>query len=44
MVERGDWQIDENGVAGGMDVWREADSEEKWEAYVIPRAVEGVEG
>ncbi|CAN9200651.1 unnamed protein product [Alternaria alternata] len=43
MVERGDWQIDENGVAGGMDVWREADSEEKWEAYVIPRAVEGVE-
>ncbi|KAH8634367.1 hypothetical protein IG631_09767 [Alternaria alternata] len=44
MVERGDWQIDENGVAGGMDVWREADSEEKCEAYVIPRAVEGVEG
>ncbi|KAI4667105.1 uncharacterized protein J4E79_001789 [Alternaria viburni] len=30
MVERGDWQIDENGVAGGMDVWREADSKEKW--------------
>ncbi|CAN9428050.1 unnamed protein product [Alternaria sp. RS040] len=44
MVERGDWQIDENGVAGGMDVWREADSEEKWEAYVLPRAMEGVDG
>ena len=43
MVERGDWQIDENGVAGNMDVWREADTEEKWEKYVIPRAVEGVE-
>jgi hypothetical protein len=43
MVERGDWKIDENGVAGGMDIWREADSEDKWAAYVIPRIVEGVE-
>lgn len=43
MVERGDWQVDENGVVGSMDVWREADSEEKWERYVIPRAVEGQE-
>ncbi|CAO2656576.1 Nn.00g053790.m01.CDS01 [Neocucurbitaria sp. VM-36] len=43
MVERGDWPIDENGVAGGMDVWKEADSKEGWEGYVVPRAVEGVE-
>ena len=43
MVERGDWQIDKNGVAGGMDVWREADSQEGWEGYVVPRVVEGIE-
>jgi hypothetical protein len=35
IVERGDWKIDENGVAGGMDVWKEADAEEHWEKYVI---------
>jgi hypothetical protein len=43
MVERGDWQIDENGVAGGMHVWRETDTGEKWAKYVIPRDVEVVE-
>lgn len=43
IVERGDWQIDENGVAGSIDVWREADTEDKWERYVIPRAVGEVE-
>jgi hypothetical protein len=36
MVERGDWEIDQNGVAGGLDVWREADTELHWEKYVIP--------
>jgi hypothetical protein len=35
MVERGDWKIDENGVAGGIDIWNEADAEEHWEKYVI---------
>lgn len=35
MVECGDWEVDENGVAGGMDVWREADTELGWEKYVI---------
>jgi hypothetical protein len=35
MVERGDWKIDENGVAGGMDIWKEADTQEHWEKYVI---------
>lgn len=43
MVERGDWQVDGNGVAGDMDVWKEADSKENWENYVIPRPVGGVE-
>jgi hypothetical protein len=36
MVERGDWEIDENGVAGGIEIWKEADTEEGWEGYVIP--------
>jgi hypothetical protein len=43
MVERRDWEIDEKGVAGGMGVWREADTEQAWEKYVIPRVIEGVE-
>lgn len=37
MVERGDWTIDENGVAGGMEIWKEADTEEHREKYVIKR-------
>lgn len=37
MVERGDWKIDGNGVAGGMEMWRQADTEEHWEKYVIKR-------
>lgn len=36
MVERGDWKVDENGVVGDMDTWKEADTEERWEKYVIP--------
>ncbi|KAJ8114716.1 hypothetical protein OPT61_g3468 [Boeremia exigua] len=35
MVESGAWQIDENGVAGGMEVWKDADTKEHWEKYVI---------
>lgn len=37
MVERGDWKVDENGVAGGMETWKEADTKEHWEKYVIKR-------
>jgi hypothetical protein len=36
MVERGDWQVDENGVTGGIDKWREADTEAHAEKYVLP--------
>lgn len=36
MVERGDWGVDENGVVGDMDTWKEADTEEGWRKYVIP--------
>ena len=35
MVESGHWKIDENGVVGGMDVWKEADTEEHWSKYVV---------
>lgn len=42
-VESGNSQIDENGVAGRMDVWREADSEGGWKGYVVPMAAVGVE-
>jgi hypothetical protein len=36
MVQRGDWKVDANGVVGGIDEWKKADSEEEWEKYVIP--------
>jgi hypothetical protein len=36
MVQRGDWKVDADGVIGGIEKWREADTEESWEKYVIP--------
>ncbi|KAL4952023.1 hypothetical protein BDW69DRAFT_201026 [Aspergillus filifer] len=35
-VERGDWDVDGDGVAGGIEKFREADTEEHWEEYWIP--------
>lgn len=35
MVEEGSWDVDENGVAGGMEKFKNADTEEHWEKYVI---------
>jgi hypothetical protein len=32
-VENEDWQVDQDGVAGGEDVWKEADMEETAENY-----------
>jgi len=32
-VENEDWQIDQNGVADGEDIWKEADTEENAEDY-----------
>lgn len=29
------WSVDENGVAGGLDIWKEADTE-KWQDYWLP--------
>jgi hypothetical protein len=36
MVQRGDWKVDADGVMGGVEKWKEADTEELWEKYVIP--------
>ena len=36
MVGRGDWKVDENGVVGDVETWREADTEEGWRKYVVP--------
>ncbi|KAL3442491.1 hypothetical protein BJX65DRAFT_312803 [Aspergillus insuetus] len=35
-VESGDWDVTEDGVAGGLDKFREADTEENWAKYWIP--------
>lgn len=35
-VEMGDWEVDQDGVIGGIDKFREADTEEHWREYVIP--------
>ncbi|KAL3428597.1 hypothetical protein BDV09DRAFT_201433 [Aspergillus tetrazonus] len=35
-VERGNWDIDRDGVVGGIEKFREADTEEHWEKYWIP--------
>ncbi|KAL4966711.1 uncharacterized protein BDV14DRAFT_198834 [Aspergillus stella-maris] len=35
-VESGDWTVDADGVAGGIEKFREADTEEHWRKYWIP--------
>lgn len=35
MVEGGEWEVDEGGVRGGIEKFREADTEEGWEGYWI---------
>lgn len=34
-LQDGNWSVDEHGVAGGLDVWKEADTE-KWQRYWLP--------
>ena len=34
-LQDGNWSVDEHGVAGGLDVWKEADTE-KWQSYWLP--------
>jgi len=35
MVENGKWKVDEGGVRGGIEKFREADTHEGWEGYWI---------
>jgi hypothetical protein len=37
MIENGHWEVDENGVVGGIEKFREADTEAKWNLYWIKR-------
>jgi hypothetical protein len=36
LVEADVWQVDGDGVTGGIEKWREADTEEHWEDYQLP--------
>lgn len=35
-VEDGTWAVDTHGVAGGLEVWKKADTEEGWQDYHVP--------
>jgi hypothetical protein len=35
-VESGAWEVDETGVVGGIEKWRDADVEETAGEYVLP--------
>ncbi|RMY11999.1 hypothetical protein D0868_02822 [Hortaea werneckii] len=35
-VESGHWTVDEHGVAGRLDVWKQADTEQHWDKYFQP--------
>jgi hypothetical protein len=36
LVESGKWDVDQNGVIGGIEKWREADTEEHCQDYLLP--------
>jgi hypothetical protein len=36
MVEEGKWEVDDEGVVGGIDKWQEADTEQQWADYQLP--------
>ncbi|KAK4063896.1 hypothetical protein Trihar35433_8604 [Trichoderma harzianum] len=36
MVEKGKWAVDVDGVAGGIEKWREADTKDHWQDYQLP--------
>jgi hypothetical protein len=38
LVQYGIWEVDEHGVKGGMEKWREADTEEHWWDYTMPKS------
>jgi len=34
-IQREDWEVDANGVAGGIDKWNDADTEQEWSKYFV---------
>jgi hypothetical protein len=36
MIEDGKWEVDADGVVGGIEKWKEADTEEHWMDYQLP--------
>jgi hypothetical protein len=34
-LRAGNWPVDDHGVAGGLDIWKQADTE-KWQSYWLP--------
>lgn len=36
MIEEGKWEVDEHGVVGGVEKWKEADTGEHWSDYQLP--------
>lgn len=35
--------MNEGGVAGGIEFWKEADTEEGWDEYIVPPTTAGVQ-
>ncbi|KAK5123118.1 hypothetical protein LTR85_003316 [Meristemomyces frigidus] len=35
-IQSGHWTVDAHGIAGGLDVWRNADAEQHWARYGVP--------
>jgi hypothetical protein len=35
MIENGHWEVGEDGVLGGIEKFKDADSEEKWNLYFV---------
>lgn len=35
MVERGDWKVEDDGIAIGINEWKKADTAKHWEKYVL---------
>jgi hypothetical protein len=36
MVKEGKWKVDAEGVVGGMEKWKDADTEDFWQDYQLP--------
>ncbi|KAK5113993.1 hypothetical protein LTR62_003116 [Meristemomyces frigidus] len=41
-IDKGHWSVDAEGVAGGIEKWRDADTEENWRNYFIEHGPGGL--